>query len=213
MELAVEELAERLEGMGYERNAVAPVIVEDLPETIEREGFATASLSVGLGPDVFPTPTYRWFKTDGQTNTQVGSEASYDVPGGEEGDGIYFVEVSTSAGTATSSSVIVSTEDVAVSFTTDLPTALAVGFEETEELSVVVNANAYPQVTGYQWQKSATLNGTYTDIAAGSGGTQPTFTVPGTTGEPNGPGFYRVRVSNGTATVKTSAVCAVTTAP
>lgn len=209
LETVVEELAARLEGAGYARNAVAPVIVEDLPETVVRAGFVASLLSVDLGPDVFPTPSYRWFKGD----TQVGSEAEYLVPGGAEGDGVYFVEVSTSAGTATSSIVTVSTTNKAITIAPNLPATLAVGFEQTKVLEIGVNADAYPQVTGYQWQKGTALAGPFTNIPAGSGGTQPTFTVTGTTGATNGPGFYRVIVSNGTPTTVTSAVTSVTTAP
>jgi len=210
MEDAITELSTRLEEGGYSRNAVAPVIVTDLPATVVRAGWVTdATLSVGLGPDVFPTPTYTWFKG----TTEVGTGATYTLPGGAEGDGTYHVEVSTSAGSATSGETVVTTTNKAMEITPAGATAVQVSFTGTLELAPTVNADAYPQVVSYQWAKAPAATPTvFTNIAAGNGGTQPTFTVSGNSANTNGPGVYRLTVSNGTTTLNSGAYT-VTTAP
>jgi len=206
---AVLELSGRLEDSGYERGAVAPVIVDDLDTTLVREGFVSATLSVGLGPDVFPTPTYEWFKGA----VAVGSGSTFVVPAGVANDGVYHVVVSTDAGSDTSGDITVSTGPSTLVITTNLPAAQVVPFAGTAVLSVSTNPSAFPQITSYQWSK-ATLAapGTFTPITAANGGTQPTYTVSGNVANINGPGLYRVAITNG-VTPLTSTSTTVTMAP
>ncbi|WP_035609876.1 hypothetical protein [Haloferula sp. BvORR071] len=196
---AISELTLRLDNQGYKRAATAPIIVTDPVATLARDGFdATKTLSVTLNPDVYPTPTYQWLKGAAAPFTVVGTGATYLLPGGTAGDGTYHVVVTTAAGSDTSTNSVVTTTPAAMVFSPALPASVSVKANAFAPLTATVNANAFPQVTGYQWTKSATANGIYANVPTANGGNLQTLQVTGDINNPAGAGFYKVIVSNGT---------------
>lgn len=213
---AATELIERLVRSGYSRGPVAPRIVTNLPATLVRPGYVTADLSIALNGGAYPAPVFQWYKLDGSGNpveVEGATGATFVVPAGDPGNGIFFAEASNDAGTVTSGRVEITTTPVALAFSTDVPATVQLTFNATRVLAPVVKADSYPRPTTYQWQKSIAVAGQYTNIAAGDGGTQPTFTVIGNNAATNGPGFYRLQINNGGTTPVTSAVANVTVIP
>ncbi|WP_367870707.1 hypothetical protein [Luteolibacter sp. Populi] len=205
---AVLVLEQRLIDEGYERNAVGPVILVDPVAPAQRIGFDTSkSLSVTLDPSTYSEngTTYAWFKEAGDTDTLVGTTAVFAIPGGPAGDGTYYVVVTNEAGSDTSTSVtIAASTPVLLQFTNAAPNNIQppspvnVPFAGTAVLSAPTNANALPQITGYQWQRSALTPISFVNVADGLGGKNPTLTVSGeTSANTNGPGLYRVVITNG----------------
>jgi hypothetical protein len=186
---ATAELEARLIKSGFSRAAVAPVIVTDLPATLALQDGQVQSLSVGLGPDVYPTPTYRWFRND----VQVATGATFNVVGGAvaTGAGTYRVEVSTAAGTDVSATTTVT--PLAYTIATNLPAAVTLIAQNSIVLSVVLNPVPITQPT-YKWFKGAVA------LSDTIGGTSPTFRVIG--GEAaTGTGTYRVEVTSTAGTL------------
>ena len=185
---AVNELTARLDAAGYIRQAVAPVITTEPAANVPRAGFVTAELSVGLQADVFPTPTYAWFKEAGAPgpvgDTLVGTAATFTVPAGDPGTGTYYVVVSTSAGSDTSAnSVVPAPSFKQMGPLTALPASVVLAQGASQVLNPGVNADAWPRPT-YRWQRlnGTSGAGTFLDVSAGDGGNLPTFTVVGETG-------------------------------
>ncbi len=219
---AVNQLITRLTDAGYTRNAVAPVITVDPPATnTPRAGFVSGLLTVTLASDVYPAPTYKWFKkavAPATVDTQVGTSASYVVPAGDTGTGTYYVVVSTPAGSDTSTNSVVPAPAFKQFSLGATPLAsVAIPQDQTRTLDPGVNADAWPVPT-YQWQRANGVSGgSFSNVATGDGGTLPTFQVIGNLANTvRGAGArYQVIVSQtgGTPATATSAVSTVTIAP
>jgi hypothetical protein len=207
-------------------SSVANTFTTNLPGTLTIEGASTSVLSVVITPTSVTPPTYQWFKAPTATPTAFAPIAAADggqgttlaVTGGAAatGAGVYKVEITNSAGVLTSGSCVVTVNNVPMSFTTNLPASLVVSFSGTATLTPVINANALPAVAKYQWQKAPTGTTNFVDIAVGNGGNGSTFTVSGNNANTNGPGVYRVIVSNAatpTPATITSVSCNVTAGP
>lgn len=189
MPLAIAELEARLAREGFSRGAVAPVIATDLPTTLSLVDGQVGPLSVVLGPNVFPVPTYQWFKNDVAISAaDGGTGATLNVTGGAAatGSGTYRVEVSTTAGTAVSGNTVVSPQ--AFTFATNLPATTPLIAANATTLSVVLSPTPVTAPT-YQWFKNNVA------ISAANGGTGASLLVIG--GEAiTGAGTYRVEVSS-----------------
>jgi hypothetical protein len=204
------ELVARLESQGFVRGGVVPNIATDLPATLSIAGASTQNLSVVLGPNGFPAPTYQWFKNDvAIPAVDGGTAAVLAVTGGAAatGAGSYRVTITNTSGAVTSATTVVTVTNVAMSFVTNLPATLAVPFAETRVLAPVLNANALPAVASYRWFKNNI------QITDANGGGQPTYTVSGNAANINGPGSYRVTVTNTAGTPLQSTATVVTAGP
>jgi hypothetical protein len=204
MTAAIAELEARLVKEGFSRGAVAPVIATDLPATLSLVDGQVGPLSVVLGPNVFPVPTYQWFKNDVAISAaNGGTGATLNVTGGAAatGSGTYRVEVSTTAGTAVSGNTVVSSQ--AFTFATNLPATTALIAKNAARLSVVLSPTPVSAPT-YQWFKAPTGTPTaFAPISAANGGTSATLTVVG--GEAaTGVGIYRVEVTSSAGTIVSS---------
>jgi hypothetical protein len=197
---ATAELTARLEKAGFTRAAVVPVITTGLPATIALQDGQSQVLSVTVGADAFPAPTYKWFRD----NVQVSTAPTFTVTGAAvaTGPGTYRVEVSTSAGTATSTTTVTS---VAYTFATNLPATFSLPGASSTVLNVVLSPAPIPAPTPqptYQWFKNNVA------ITPANGGTAETLLIIG--GEAiTGAGTYRVQVTNGSGLVSVSANCVV----
>ncbi|WP_193212598.1 hypothetical protein [Luteolibacter marinus] len=194
---ATAELTARLQRSGYDRAAVVPVITADLPATLALQDGQSQLLGVTLSADVFPTPSYRWYKDDVAVSAaNGGTSANLTVTGGSavNGPGTYRVEISTSAGTVISGDAVVSA--LANAFTTDLPATQPLVGANSAVLSVVLDPLPVTAPT-YQWYKGAVA------VAAANGGNDATLTVIG--GEAaTSAGVYRVEVTNSAGTLVSS---------
>lgn len=194
MPLAIAELEARLAREGFSRGAVAPVIATDLPTTLSLVDGQVGPLSVVLGPNVFPVPTYQWFKNDSPISAaDGGTGATLNVVGGAAatGSGTYRVEVSTTAGTAVSGNTVVNSQ--AFTFATNLPATTPLIAANAARLSVVLSPTPVTAPT-YQWFKNNVA------ISAANGGTGEVLTVVG--GEAiTGVGLYRVEVTSTAGTI------------
>lgn len=192
---ATAELTARLEKAGFSRAAVAPVITTGLPATLALQDGQSQVLSVTVGADAFPAPIYKWFRN----NVQVSTAPTFTVTGAAAatGPGTYRVEVSTSAGTATSTTEVTS---VAYTFATNLPATFSLPGASSTVLNVVLSPEPIPAPTPqptYQWFKNNVA------ITAPNGGTAATLLIIG--GEAiTGAGTYRVQVTNGSGLVSVS---------
>jgi hypothetical protein len=194
MPAAIAELEARLAREGFSRGAVAPVITTDLPATLSLVDGQVGPLSVVLGPNVFPVPTYQWFKDGVEISAaNGGTGATLNVTGGAAatGSGTYRVEVSTTAGTAVSGDTVVSPQ--AFTFATNLPATTPLIAANAARLSVVLSPTPVDTPT-YQWFKNNVA------ITPANGGTGATLTVIG--GEAiTGAGTYRVQVTSSAGTL------------
>lgn len=199
------ELTARLNSQGFVRGAVAPDIVTNLPPTLALADGQVQPLSVVLGPNVFPTPTYQWFKNDvAITAANGGTAPVLNVTGAAAatGSGTYRVEVSTAAGSVVSTNTVVT--PLAYTFATNLPATATIFGANTRSLSVVLSPAPITEPT-YQWFKNNVA------INAAIGGTASTLTVIG--GEAaTGAGTYRVEVTSSAGPL-VSGNCVVTVSP
>jgi len=196
-------------------SGVTTTFATNLPATAVIAGTNSTVLGVTLSPPPVATPTYQWQKGGVDISAaNGGTAATLTVVGGQAatGAGTYTLKVTTSAGTITSSACVVTVNNVALSFTTNLPAALAVPAGGTAVLAPVVIPNALPAVASYRWSKAPLGSGVFTNVADANGGNQPTLTVTSNVADPTGPGIYRVVVTNaGTpAATLTSVSCQVT---
>lgn len=196
-------------------SGVTTTFATNLPATATIAGTNSTVLGVTLSPAPIATPTYQWFK--GATAIPAangGTAATLTVVGGQAatGAGSYTVQVTTSAGTITSTACVVTVNNVALSFTTNLPAALSVPTGGTAVLAPVVIPNALPVVASYRWSKAPLGSGVFTNVSDANGGNLPTLTVTSNVADPTGPGIYRLVVTNaGTpAATITSVSCQVT---
>lgn len=200
------ELEARLVNAGFTRAATPPVITTNLPLTLQLIEGSSQVLSVGL-TNAFPTPTYQWFK-DNQAIPAVsgGTSPTFTVSGvassTTNGLGIYRVEVSTSAGTAVSSSTTVTGQQF--TFATNLPPTTAVIGANSTTLNVVLSPTPIVTPT-YRWFKGAA------QVPDTIGGNLPALTVIG--GEAaTGAGVYRVEVTGWAGVVSSAATTLTITA-
>lgn len=201
MTAAIAELEARLVREGFSRGAVAPVIATDLPATLSLVDGQVGTLSVTLGPNVFPAPTYQWFKNNVLISAaNGGTGATLNVTGGAAatGSGTYRVEVSTTAGTAVSGNTVVSSQ--AFTFGTNLPATTPLIAANAATLSVVLSPTPVTAPT-YQWFKAPTATPTvFAPISVANGGTSAALTIIG--GEAaTGAGVYRVEVTSSAGTI------------
>ncbi len=208
-------------------SAESPTFASDLPPTATLTGAGATTLGVTLSPTPVPTPTYQWLKSPtGAAGSFVnvaanvgGNDAKLTVIGLEAatGAGHYRLDVTTTAGTISSSVCIVTVNAAATNFvfTTNLPRTQAVAFAGTANLAPVVNGSANPAVDSRQWFKAPLGTTNFTAIDAGDGGNGITFTVSGNNANVNGPGVYRMVATSTGATpqIITTIDCTVTTAP
>lgn len=190
----------------------------NLPATLTITGSASSVLGVTLSPAPITPPTYQWQKGGVDISAaNGGTAATLTVVGGQAatGAGSYTVKVTTSAGTITSTACVVTVNNVALSFTTNLPASLVVPTGSSAVLAPVVVANPLPVIASYRWSKAPLGSGTFTNVADANGGNQPTLTVTSNVADPTGPGIYRLTVTNaGTPAVSAVTVnCTVTLAP
>ncbi|MEK7953022.1 hypothetical protein [Luteolibacter soli] len=207
---------------------VTPVVtafLADIPATLTLNGANSFTFVPTLNPTPVTPPTFQWFKATAAAGpfNPVASPPTSNVrrltviPGETNtGAGFYRLDVTTSAGTISSTVCNVTTAVAGTTFcfTTNLPRTNSVAFSGTLVLSPVVNAAANPAVASRQWSKAAPGSTTFVDIPAGSGGTSATFTVNGNDAAANGPGTYRM-IATSAAPVQTitTVECVITTAP
>jgi hypothetical protein len=181
----VDLLIDRLEGAGYIRQSVAPVITTEPVAPPTRAGFVTANVSVAINSDAFPTPTFQWFKEAGAPgpagDTPVGTnQATFTVPAGNPGTGTFYVVVTNSGGSDTSANVVIAAPSNVLATIQPMTTPIGLAAGATATLNPGVNANAWPQPT-YQWQRAngVVVGPPFQNVAVGDGGTQPTFSLLG----------------------------------
>jgi hypothetical protein len=200
-------------------SSVVTAFATNLPATRAIVGSASTVLEVTLSPAPITPPTYQWQKGGVDiTPANGGTGATLTVVGGQAATGIgsYTVRVTTSAGAITSTACVVSVSNVALSFTTNLPTALAVPNGSTAVLAPIVVANPLPVIASYRWSKAPLGSGTFVNVTDANGGNQPTLTVTSNVADPTGPGIYRLTVTNAATPTPGTAVtvnCTVTVAP
>jgi hypothetical protein len=200
-------------------SGVTTTFATNLPATLTITGSASSVLGVTLNPVPITTPTYQWQKGGVDISAaNGGTGATLTVVGGQAATGVgnYTVKVTTSTGTITSATCQVSVNNVPLSFTTNLPAALAVPNGSTAVLAPVVVANPLPVIASYRWSKAPLGSGVFTNVADANGGNQPTLTVTSNVADPTGPGIYRLTVTNAATPTPATAVtvnCTVTLAP
>jgi hypothetical protein len=102
-------------GISYEDNVTtkAPVIDQPLPATVSPVVGLSRTLSVTLEPGTVPAPTFLWeFDNGGGFVPVGGNSASYTFTAGPATDGTYRVTVSNSIGSASSTTVVSSFEEL-----------------------------------------------------------------------------------------------------
>jgi hypothetical protein len=196
-------------------------IATNLPATTALIGQNSVILGVTLDPEPIVQPTYQWFKGAAAVPEAIGGNSpTLRVIGGEPATGVgtYRVEVTSSAGTLVSSNSAV-TVNAAVganlAFTTNTPRTFAAPFATPTNIpGGIVNGGANPAVASRQWFKAPENDPTnFTAILPGDGGISVNFAVVGNTSAPNGPGIYRLVVTNATGATITSVDTVVTSGP
>jgi hypothetical protein len=191
---------------------------------------SSATLETTLTPTPLPnaTVTYQWVKSPtgvagsfvnvssafGGNNPKlvvIGGETPPAQPPGQiaTGAGFYRLDVTTSAGVASTNVVNVAvnaTVGTNFVFTTNSPRAVTPTFTTPVTLAPVVNTNAVPAAASAtrQWHKATLANPTvFTPIAAGDGGNTNNLSVSGDNNAVNGPGVYRLVVTSTVAPITT----------
>lgn len=203
----VDELTTRLDDEGYVREAMAPVIAVEPTAPVTRDGFNTATLSIGLRVDAFGV-NYQWWKEAGAVgpvgDVVVASTPTYTVPAGDPGTGTYYVVVSNSEGTDTSANFVVpAPTNKAVTISAQMAATTTLTLTESRQISPTFNQDGWPRPT-FRWQRSAIATPTtWVDITDANNGNAVPFTVIGDPAAPNvrGSGFnYRLRIVQGATT-------------
>lgn len=194
----------------------------DLPPTVALFAQGSAVLSVGLNPVPIIAPTYKWFKGTTEISSTIGGTSpTLVVVGGEAatGAGTYRVEVTNSAGTLVSANSVVTVTAAAganFTFTANTPRTFAAPFATPTNIPGGTVNPSFPvaSIASRQWFKAPTEDPTnFVAILPGQGGISATFQVVGNTSAANGPGVYRLVVTNTTGGTITSVPTVVTSGP
>jgi hypothetical protein len=189
---------------------LAPSIVNDLPATREAAFGSTVNLAVTLNPATSPPPTWQW-QFDAAPEDSIfepvaessgGNNATLSFTSGSAAEGTYKVTATNNQGTVTSGGCVFRITPAIPLFLTDLSPLYEPVAAGSLNLSVTVNAGAYPIPT-YQWFFGNN------PVSAANGGNAPTLTL---TAGPATDGDYRVEVTNsqGSAISTTATVAHLT---
>ena len=187
---------------------VAPAITtQPTPQTVTSPAAATFTVA-GTG---LPTPTIQWQRSnDGGTtwaDVTGASSATYTTAAttGNDDAAKFRAVLSNGIGSAATSTAVLLTVNVEAAITSQ-PSSISVATGQTAAFTVV--ATGLPTPT-YQWQRSNDSGSTWANVASGTGGTTAAYTTAATT-LADSTSQFRVQVTNGIGTVKTSSVATLT---
>ena len=187
---------------------VAPAITtQPTPQTVTSPATATFSVA-GTG---LPTPPIQWQRSnDGGTtwaDITGATSVTYTTAAttGTDDAAKFRAVLSNGIGSAATSTAVLLTVNVEASITSQ-PSSISVTTGATGAFSVV--ATGLPTPT-YQWQRSNDSGSTWANVASGTGGTTASYSTAATALADSGSQF-RVLVTNGIGTVKTSSVGTLT---
>jgi hypothetical protein len=171
-----------------------PLIVTDLPASIDAPFNSTVNLAVTLDPATSPPPTWQWeFDAAPEDGVFVpvpaedgGTNATLSFTSGPAREGTYRVTATNSQGSATSEECVLRVALSQPFIISDLPSTLTAVEREVVVLSVTIDPATYPEAT-YQWFFNDV------EIPTSEGGTNPTLTV---IAGPDTDGLYYVDVEN-----------------
>ena len=188
-------------------NVAPSITTQPTPQTVTSPAAATFTVA-GTG---LPTPTIQLQRSnDGGTtwaDITGATSASYTTTAttGTDDAAKFRAILTNGIGSAATSSAVTLTVNVEAAITSQ-PTSLSITTGATAAFTVV--ATGLPAPT-YQWQRSNDSGTTWASVASGTGGTSASYTTAASILADSGSQF-RVLVTNGIGTVKTSSVATLT---